>query len=188
MSPIRLFVIEPNGRRRVSLRRYRDEPAGCPGGHGYHDARVALLEQGTGEHLPERPASRDSRWPARCACGRPFDDDDPRQVFGEDLYAGLHPERGEVVCTLDEAPLGALWRATWCETNPRWRGPDGTSWVVQTPGGPWAIDRPLPDGSRWTRSGSPPRFTVHPSILIEPTRRCPAGFHAFLTEGVLVPC
>lgn len=44
------------------------------------------------------------------------------------------------------------------------------------------MDEPAQDGSRWTRSGVTPLFTVEPSIH-EPGR-----YHGHLKNGILGPC
>lgn len=88
--------------------------------------------------------------------------------------------------TLDEAPIGAIWNADWMPIR---QGEE--YFVVRLPGGSdWAIDGPSFNAdlteakSRgWTRTGTPPNLTVTPSIQIHST-----GYHAFLTNGVLVAC
>ena len=77
---------------------------------------------------------------------------------------------------------GAMFDAT--DWSP-WRSrgtPDGKVWgVVTPPGDPhdvWIIDSEASSGGHWTRTGTPPRLTVTPSILMP-------RYHGFLTDGVL---
>jgi hypothetical protein len=51
-----------------------------------------------------------------------------------------------------------------------------------TPGGEWAIDMPSIDGGKWSRTGTVPKISVTPSILI------PDKYHGFLTDGTLRDC
>ena len=60
--------------------------------------------------------------------------------------------------------------------------PEYTSLIVMTPGGEWAIDMPSIDGGKWSRTGTVPKISVTPSILI------PDKYHGFLTDGTLRDC
>jgi len=117
----------------------------------------------------------DPRWPTHCHCGYAFVPQDYRQLFVDRLYR--LPDGKEV--TVEEAPVGAIWRAWWFEESPSWAGPDGQCLIVKTPGGDWCVDGPAKDGSHWKRTGTPPNISVTPSILIE------GKYHGFLTDGVL---
>ncbi len=98
---------------------------------------------------------------------------------------------------LRDAPVGAIWRATWYEGFPEYTGLDGMSFVVKTPGGDWLIDSRASNCTRpddnvhkcWCRHGEAPNFTVDKigdtcaagagSIAI-------GGYHGFLRNGELV--
>jgi hypothetical protein len=60
--------------------------------------------------------------------------------------------------------------------------PDGHFVCVMTPGGEWNIDGRSTGGGYWTRTGTPPKLTVRPSILIG------RAYHGFLTDGKLIQC
>jgi hypothetical protein len=95
-------------------------------------------------------------------------------------------------------PVGAMYRSWWYEET-QWKGTDGESWTVQTPGGPWCIDSRAsnctrPDDSAhncWCRHGKAPNFTVNKvgntcgagagSIAMD-------GYHGFLINGELTDC
>lgn len=145
------FFIEPTGRRKLFLRRYRssatnDNP--CTGaGRSYHDARVFIgedeekrTEEGYVEAVVQGSYEDDPRWPAKCdACDyqfNPADEADQDQVFGESIYR--RADTGELM-TLHDAPPGAIWNAFWYVD---WhKGPDGLCLVCRMPGGhDWMID------------------------------------------------
>ncbi len=111
----------------------------------------------------------------------------------------IRPDTGERF-TNATIPAGALWRATWYEDRPEWRGIDGQSWCCQLPGGgTWMIDGrasncTLPNDNVhkcWCRHGAAPLFTIDKngttcdagagSII------APNGWHGFLRNGVLAP-
>jgi hypothetical protein len=158
-------------------------------GYGYHnahspfDVRVAVRLPNGCFPVQLGPARTDPRWPQRCACGYQFQDDDEWQVFVEWLYR--HPQTGALVIE-SEFPLGAMW---WVDHYPASfdsklhaeRG-GGPHLFVKTPGGPWDIDAKSSNGDGWTRTGTPPHITAHPSILIE------GRYHGWLKDGVLSPC
>ena len=181
---IRCFLAEASGIDQLSLRRYTDQPCTL-NAMGCHDAMTPVVEIARSLASPEYEPG-DARWPRACLCGHEFAETDHRQVFREEIYRGTHPERGPMEFTLRDAPAGALWRAPWFEDVAEWRGPDGHSYMVMTPAGEWVIDGTAITGGRWQREGQAPRFTVRPSILIQ--RHGEVTFHAFLTDGVLVPC
>ena len=190
MNGIHCFVLEDTGRDRVYLRRFNDHGDDPHGPMGYCNASVAIGEEPRLAEIRDATEEerRDPRWPAACSqCGKAFADSDHWQMFRRSLYRGMHPEQGEVLVTLDEAPAGALWRAIWYEPVTEWRGPDGQSWVCMTPGGEWFIDGPSNSNGRWERSGAAPLFTARPSILI-PNQDGSERYHGWLTEGVLTPC
>lgn len=136
------------------------------------------------DHVSEPPHD-DPRWPQRCACGFQFGPDGTWQVFVEQLYRYVDGNGGIRIAAERELPVGAMWDARWVPDA--WRGPDGHSWVVRTPGGDWFIDSTGKDGGRWTRTGEAPRLTVRPSIMISGRKRA-RQYHGWLTDGALVPC
>ncbi len=188
MIGIECFVLMPTDKARTALRRYCSDSS-CTGRHGYHNASIEIgtrpvvwENNGDGRSysvVEQKPARDDARWPSCCSCGYVFKDDDVWQLFSELIYCR---DNGEEY-TLRDAPLGAMWNADWYPDA--WRGPDGISLVVKTPGGDWVVDGPSSDhgkeGPRWTRTGTLPHVTVRPSILI-------GGYHGFLTNGVLEAC
>jgi hypothetical protein len=130
-------------------------------------------------------------WPKKCDCGYVFQEDDPWQMFSNSLYE--NKEMG-LVCTLRDAPPGAMWNSWWMADrrqgkNPtgepgKFVGADGKCLTVKTPDGDWMVDGPANNGSGWTRSGEWPNVTATPSIFM----RAPTGYHGFLTDGYLVKC
>jgi len=203
------FWLEETGTVTVGLRRYRNGPSDCPlPGAGYHEAIVMTgtvpmlwsAEPPDADHwfsgrdgrhgVPDYkwPGDDDPRWPAACACGEPFTDDDPRQEWAEVLYR--RDGTGELL-TLRDAPDGAMWDAWWMPC----KGPDGKSLMAKCPGGhEWAIDDranncTMPDDTAhrcWVRHGEPPLITVDKDGLT-----CNAGagsiqtanYHGFLRAG-----
>jgi hypothetical protein len=122
----------------------------------------------------------------------------------------LYAFPGGVTGALREAPVGAMWDASW---NPaEWKGEDGISLMVKTPGGEWFVDGRAsnctapgdwteegPDGGIfckrpthrcWVRHGDPRagRITVDKNGTT-----CAAGagsiqcgsYHGFLKDGHL---
>lgn len=126
----------------------------------------------------------DKRWPAACACGYKFRENDERQVVSDLIYRRI--DTGEQM-TLREAPPGAMWDAWWLrEANlgrVAYGGPDGRVISVKTPVGAWVLDGPSIDRpeQKWARTGEPPKITAWPAIQIN----FPLRYHAFLTSGVL---
>jgi hypothetical protein len=110
-------------------------------------------------------------------------------------------DTGEVVGTLRDAPVGAMWFADWYPDhycNPQ-LGP-GKCLIVKTPGGDWVIDQQasnctMPDDVHqekhhcWILHGTPPEITVDKNGVT-----CGAGagsisrpnYHGFLQNGYLV--
>lgn len=67
-------------------------------------------------------------------------------------------------------------------------GPDGHVHTLRTPGGDRVIDAPSPNGSKWTRTGTPPILTARPSILAGRDSQGNRLYHGFLTDGILESC
>jgi hypothetical protein len=135
----------------------------------------------------------DPRWPKQCACGYVFSDSDHWQTKENHLYR--HPETGEKRTLPEWAKTpGAMWNATWMPN--RWKGEDGRSLVVVTPGGVWMVDGRATNCTKryddthkcWVRHGNPPEVTVDKNgntctagggfILV-------GGYHGFLRNGWL---
>lgn len=87
---------------------------------------------------------------------------------------------------LGQAPVGAMYYADWLSG----RGPDGHCLIVITPYGPWNVDGgyQLPSPGHWTRTGAPPNVTATPSIGQGRRDDGSWTYHAWLRDGVLVPC
>lgn len=109
----------------------------------------------------------------------------------------IYRDPGYTEMTLDKAPVGAMWDATWLHGTPI-VGPDGISLVVKTPGGDWLVDgvatncpRPKDTSHKcWIRHGDP---RTEPVTVDKNGETCPAGggsigiggYHGFLRNGLL---
>jgi len=176
------FMLEPTGRRRVSLRRYRSSSKCSQHPHGYHQAKVPIGEEPEDGTCIDPPPHDDPRWPTACCCGEPFRDDDQWQRFPESIFRRV--DTGEEMA-LREAPPGAMWDATWYPS----KGPDGRALMLRVIGEwDWFIDGPASNGPGWTRSGEPPRITARPSIGVPSREGKGWRYHGFLTDGVLREC
>jgi hypothetical protein len=223
MSRIRCFMLEPTERVSQKLRRFSnnnrydaetqrvvyDNP--CPLSGNYHNAEVRIEDadpiwredETTGGTRILTNGSRredalalkgDPRWPAACACGYVFADDE-RQLFCELIYRRV--DTGEET-TLRDAPVGAMWYSEWQDRFYRpqlahclvVKLPDGTDWTVDSQ----ATNCTIPDDFKqerhhcWAITGTPPDVTAGKA---EPT--CSAGggsiqtsrYHGFLRDGYL---
>lgn len=184
-STIKCFFLEPLDQAREDLRRFTygetNQPT-CPGVDAWgHDAKVVLgtvpypMGQGAmmGEGADNFP-HEDPRWPKVCSkCDYEFKPEDQWQHNLDRLFK---TEAFQLWVTLESAPVGAMWDASWYDS----KGPDGRCLVVKTPGGEWVIDGPKP----WMRTGEPPNITVSPSILFYGS----TPYHGFLVDGVLKEC
>ena len=66
------------------------------------------------------------------------------------------------------------------------RGPDGKCLMCRVTGGhDWFIDGKSTNGSGWTRTGTVPRISVKPSILIYGRDGKTPVYHGYLTNGIL---
>lgn len=137
---IKCFLIKPNGKASRWLRRYKTtEGSSCPLTGSYHNAQVPIEDSLNPENRSDEPAIREmykDQWPAKCNCGYIFSEEDPKQIFSQNQYID---EAGKVY-TLNSAPVGAIWDATWFHEMDEYRGPDGLSLVCKTPGGDWMMD------------------------------------------------
>lgn len=217
-APIKVFWLTPAELERVSLRRYSHKDLSPnDAGHSYHDARLVLrdasviekdldLRQVEDNALCARPEA----FPQRCACGYVFTAEDALQVFRQYLYSGA--PNGQM-CTLLDAPAGAMWDADWLGDCDFAKGPDGICLCVRLPNGSdWLVDqeasncnktqwRPTPENPKsrvwsgrthycWVRHGDPRTGDVH----VDKGKRgesCDAGagsilsgsYHGFLHHG-----
>jgi hypothetical protein len=198
---ITCFLLTPIDRAVRSLRRYTssaERPCSSrPSRYSYCNASAIIGEEdfqsryaGEATNMTTEEQRADPRWPATCeSCGRPFEPDDEWQINCDRLY--VRSDDGTRTIIRAAAP-GAMW------VTPRfqlqgddepskpgdlWCGPDGLCVCLKLPDGTeWVIDGPATNGPvgkpGWTRTGTPPRITVHPSILTP-------GYHGVLTDGVL---
>jgi hypothetical protein len=187
---IPLFVAEPTGACRLSLRRFRHREDGA--GHS-HDASVVIDEDapvtpdrpdGTKPVTDGRVPHDDPRWPACCECGEAFQGDDVWQVNELDWYEGNGQRFAWGIGSWD-GPPGAMVRVPWRD-NPG-RPP---AWLVFLPNGTWwcTNDRAVRDegnrlGPYWTITGTAPQITVSPSI----DDRSPSRpWHGWIRDGEFV--
>jgi len=158
--------------------------------------------------IPLEAYANDPRWPVKCGCGYEFsalDKDDHWQVSQETIYR--RTDTGDEM-VLHEAPVGAIWNASWMSDLPYYCGPDGRTLICLMPGNHhWMIDgyasncdSPCVNCSRprhscqckhpnpykdsrphkcWVRSGSPECLTVGKG---KPGESCGAG-----AGSILVP-
>lgn len=128
----------------------------------------------------------DPRWPKLCPCGYEFRESDQWQGMEERLYHGA-PD-GRLYTTHDpDLPVGACWEGPWLKDT-AWIGPDGLSFFVRMPSGyEFMMDGPAsnnPSPKGWTRVGTPPFFTIRPSIL----QHGADGYHGFIDDGIVSEC
>ena len=195
---IKVFLLETTDTERRELRRYATGPCSCKNyPASYHDASVALdiaPYDKSERHWPRD----DPRWPRFCECGYEFEPEDPWQLFTRRLY--VRADTGEQL-TLNEAPVGACWFAEWYAEHPAYRGSDGRTLVVMTPGGEWIVDSRASNCTRpnenehkcWVRHGRPEDGSLH---VDKNGLTCEAGagsivcgaYHGFLHNGHLTNC
>jgi hypothetical protein len=198
-SKVTCFWLEPTLDAQVLYRRYvssagRSEECGvarvpyeghAPAVWGYHTAQVAIERRPRGAddagHPPTDAEKADPRWPTHCDCGYAFAPEDNWQVNVHTLYSS--PQKNLLLCTLHDAPAGAMWDAPWFHGHGGGhpRNPDGLYLVVRTPAGDWLVDGPATNGPGWTRTGTPPLVTANPSIGFGN----PMHMHGWLRNGVL---
>jgi hypothetical protein len=163
------FLIEPTGRARLFLRRFRmGDDKKCPGSYGYHNARQAVGEAAQkltaeghiAEILPEVYAD-DPRWPVKCAaCDYEFsvtDDDDHWQVFQDQVYRRTDTgAEGAFQDDWQKTP-GAMWNAGWMHH----KHPEDGKYLIVV----------LPDLHQWAMDG-------RCSNCDSPCVRCGQPYHA----------
>lgn len=195
---IKVFWSEPTEMARSTLRRYsrydRNDSLKCPGKYGYHNGEVVLGEvplphgvNGGGEDFDHS----DSRWPKKCDhCDYVFEEADNWQHNINRIFFG-----GGRRFLLGEAPVGAMWDATWMPESAA-RGEDGICLVVVTPGGNWMVDGRASNCTKrddtvhrcWVRHGDPRTGFIH---VDKNGNTCGAGggsivmgsYHGFLHNG-----
>lgn len=211
MPSVRCFLIVPTTRDRLRISRstaYQFDPKTkrqrediCPVHKWWHHAEWVTLKT-TIPHRKKRPVNRppleafppkrSKLWPTSCACGYSFTAKDEWQGFTDLLYSRYdqrdRPSKLRDRFALHEAPVGAMWYATWMEpVNPT---PDGKMLVVKTPGGDWMVDfystgrgPNAQRGPAWTRTGDVLAGTVTamPSVSIGDPER----YHGWLRNGFL---
>lgn len=206
-GPWPTFWSEPTGKSWCWLRRFtwgtgpglEPQRPPCKNGGTYHNAQVRI-EDGDGDLVNGDVWPHDDpRWPTNCeVCGYAFRDDDEWQRAAWHEYAG-----GGKTFTLHDAPIGAMWDASWMSVK-RWQGPDGICLVVACPGGKdgraleWMVDAVAnnctkPDDVEhkcWVRKGDPRTGKI---TVGKDGNTCAAGagsiqignYHGFLTNGEL---
>lgn len=213
MTRVACFTLEPTGRSRRWLRRYVSA-SGCDGSSAYCNAQTligefdALVTEDGFETEPSRDLyAADARWPTACErCGRPFTDDDARQVFTVRIYLvaatmpGALRQVGDMVTLRDDISsiAGAMWDAWWMSCFPP--ASDGRRLMVMLPNGrEWLVDGPASNCTMkddhaqqrhrcWVRHGEWPAITVDKDGVT-----CAAGagsiqagdYHGFLRGGYL---
>jgi hypothetical protein len=219
VTPVPCFWLDATGHGEVGLRRYTPSRGlairtGWTCDEGYHSvtnwitvrvpytvelrsltSTAAWYCYPRAEEAFPPPPNDDPRWPAACACGYAFTDDDERQVFIQEVFtrADDHQERllhwNADHPTIPNAEPGALWSALWMRDSARVNPgkPDDSIWLAaRCPsisggyGNDWQVDAAASGGGFWTRTGdprNPPSLSVTPSIQT-------GDYHGFLTQGV----
>lgn len=195
---VKCFFLEPTGKLRRSLRRFKNGEGRCRAMTGqsiFHhaDAPFDTIEDKNPHGLysareQDAPPRADRRWPRRCACGHRFSAEDTFQLVAERIYR--RSDTGEEV-TLAAAPPGAMWFADWMPKAAQ--GPDGRCLVVRCPDGyDWIVDARASDCTKpgddehicWVRGG----FPQYPStLLINKDGLTCGGGHWWVLDGVLFP-
>lgn len=220
---IKAFWLEPVPRDRFTLRRYAANPgdgrpacsakvaAGVAVEWAYHDASVTVVDGPRGAPGPwpdgAEPPHDLARWPTHCACGYAFAAADQWQANRAPLYQAMQGPHAGQLFTLQDAPVGAMWDASWyrrAECPPEHNahvGPDGLCLIVKTPGGDWVVDGQCSNCTRpqelpvegkpgwtrfvrthwcWVRHGDPRTGEIH---VDKDGNTCAAGAGSILTGG-----
>jgi hypothetical protein len=161
--------------------------APCSGKRCYHNGEVFLGDYDKELLPPDWEANATRLYPTQC--------DECPYIFeaGAHRSADLTPlwqreDTGELIL-LNEAPVGAMWLATWFPPSfgspvHQSERPGQPHLIVKTPGGDWDVDAKSANGSGWSWSGTPPNVTASPSILIQSSL---PEYHGWLRNGELVP-
>lgn len=188
------FWVEPTGEATRTLRRYShvEGEGTCPADPdelSYHNASLDIgispvvlcdHDQDGLKYIAAIDVDDyrgDPRWPAQCSCGYEFTDEDSWQVNQCPIYESKDGRRTYVTKAYGRRPIpGAMYHTWW---RPWIRKEDGLTITVVCPNGEeWCIDEKASSGGYWTRTGTPPKLTVTPSIIA-------GDYHGFLTNGVL---
>ncbi len=216
---IKCFMLTPVAKIRVWARRYSNNALDCCprhlGQYSYHNNMNLIgdfdypLPQNKYEEWTDfvealRPPAGDPRWPAACLCGQAFEDNQTSrggQMFTHRIF--VRSDNGELT-TLQEAPAGALWYATWMKHDEDdlygwdWNNQIGSSLICKLPNDyEWNIDSRASNCTMkeerthrcWCRHGEPPNIHVD-----KQGHTCAAGagsilsgcWHGFLHNGELV--
>jgi hypothetical protein len=185
-----LFIAEPDGTCRVSLRRFCYGAATSDHRHGV----ITVIGESEPEYgrdadgirrTPEDLTSHDDpRWPQACACGYLFTAEDQWQVIQQSWYEG-GGHRFAWGIGAWEGPPGAMIRAEWADHPGR-----PPAWIVFLPNRThWSTnDRPAGGpgnqfGPYWDVTGTAPDISVHPSI----DDRTPGReWHGWIRDGAFV--
>jgi hypothetical protein len=199
-DPVKVFFLEPTNKFARSLR--RGATGACAAGPYTEHTASVVIETFESKETPvggdKGPPHTDPRWPTACGqCGEAIGQGGFWVVDNDRIYRAVGTG---AEMTLDGAPPGACWDATWYPDN--YRGPDGRSLTVRLPGdlrNDWIIDskasncKRAPDyaGKCWVRSGKPEDGTLD-------VRSCGCGagagsirtprYHGFLHRGHLIEC
>lgn len=206
-TPVACSWWDDTGNLVLYLRRYHSGPPDACPVTGYHQAMAYAggiarpADDQPWSDVPELQTETyagDLRWPAACACGYQFTDDDRWQVFTEAVMV----DAAGVTMALRDLPVGGMFDAAWSGH----KGPDGVALVVVCPprvdcrnlwhvdGGAYADGKQTHAAPAWSRTGDPhdpPTLTCSPSIEIGFTgpgkQLTPCYYHGHLQAGVLTP-
>lgn len=172
----------------------------CPGGYGYHNAKIHLCDSAklNDWDLSGKPEDYpDERWPTLCeTCGTPVPAGATREVFHKRLYntASGQPEAGDTYwAQWQHDPELKKYYCPWDNCN----DPRGHLIVVLPNGHEWDIDSRASNCTMkeerthrcWVRHGEPPNVHVDKG-----GHTCAAGagsivsgdYHGFLHNGKLI--
>lgn len=206
------FMVKPNGRANLSLRRYYNSyrtglsiPAPCPGARGYHHATVDIdviaSVKDDDDHWPAPPDidHADTRWPAKCdSCDYVFADVDEWQVDTHEIYTD---DAGKEFLLGAPVP-GMMWEMPWIAAPKRYdpsRDMHPRSYLSVHYYRDWAAKRPpicvATPGTRaaqWcidSKSSNGDGWVVTgdaPLLTCSPSIVVD-GYHGFLQNGIFTP-
>lgn len=199
LAKIKCFLITGTEIKRSWYRRHSIEHT-CKD-NSYHDAQILIGDDVIQKdskgfwlpYIPEKEHEKNCNYPTKCnSCEYLFKEDDCRHIFNQEIYKDVEGKE----YFLQHLVPGTIYRMPWLEEKPNFRGIDGKSYGVQTPGGFWVIDSRAKNCTRpndlihkcWCRHGEAPNFTVDKDGFT-----CEAGagsiqcgsYHGFLRNGYL---
>lgn len=210
---VKCFFIEPTGDVFIELYRssgytskVKCTDSSYGGGHfaylpcGTGPERDAQGKQIAAGYLSPEDAGRKyglEKYPTKCTCGYEFTETDQYGHRRSSIYA--RKDDPSVRTTLQKAPDGAMYFATWYEDTPSNCGLDGRALIVKAPGGhDWHVDGRASNCTKpddrvhkcWCRHGDPATGEV---TVDKNGNTCSAGagslllknWHGFLTSGWL---